>query len=397
MPFLCHHPGCTRSYQRREHLLRHHKAHADLRPFACQICPAAFNRKDLLNRHVALSHNAPRRRQPRASRKSNPELAIEKGANEDCTTEPDIQVKQVTPRLGDSLLIELGEEIVHASNRRLLEQLYFSHFHPHWPILHQYTFQNAAPPDELRHAVLVAGLWTIDTAEARQLAESCHDMLADRLCKFVYNNQNRELLTAPRPEYLSLFQTLMIASVLATYRGARAFPSSIPVHKRLAQLFRDAGVLDQRRIDAENPVGSIVREQYQRLALVIFKVFIHLNALLMVHLPMWPLLDHLDPSALSVRVPSSQKAWDANTSGDLQEPDDRSITVGGLFLGEADSQTYQTLTSISAWDFSTGMIMGCLFNKQPEESLFETMHRVTPFLFFHLKVRIKKDHGALIL
>lgn len=86
-------------------------------------------------------------------------------------------------RLSDSMMISLGAEFAQASNRRLLEQLYFSKLHVHWPILHQNTFQSKAQPEQLVQAVLVAGLWMTGTAKARQLAECHHDKIVEIQCE----------------------------------------------------------------------------------------------------------------------------------------------------------------------------------------------------------------------
>ncbi|CAJ2504339.1 Uu.00g117330.m01.CDS01 [Anthostomella pinea] len=190
-----------------------------------------------------------------------------------------------------------------------------------------------------------------------------------------YNDQNRDVLKAPRYEILALILALTISSILATYRGARAFPSAITVHKRLSQLLNGSGVFEQQRIDAENPLDPISQEQYQRVSLILFKTLVHLNALLITHLSMWPLFHYLDPAALDVRIPSSQIIWDSITDGKQQESDYGNLTVGSLFVGETSSPTYQALTSLAAWDFSTGMILGCFVNRQPGESLSQTMHR----------------------
>jgi hypothetical protein len=48
------------------------------------------------------------------------------------------------------------------------------------------------------------------------------------------------------------------------------------------------------------------------------------------------------------------------------------------------------LTSIAAWDFSTGMILGCFFKRQPSEPLLELIHRVTPFLFWNFNIQARK-------
>ena len=43
--FTCKYPDCPRSYNRKEHLVRHEKSHGEFRPFRCQSCGADFYRK----------------------------------------------------------------------------------------------------------------------------------------------------------------------------------------------------------------------------------------------------------------------------------------------------------------------------------------------------------------
>lgn len=83
-----------------------------------------------------------------------------------------------------------------------------------------------------------------------------------------------DLLKSPRPEYLALFQTLMITIIVSTYRGINSSPLAIAdnkrllrltvLSKRLFRLFEHAGVFDQKMIDIENPLNPIAQEQYQR-------------------------------------------------------------------------------------------------------------------------------------
>ncbi|KFY11130.1 hypothetical protein V492_04628 [Pseudogymnoascus sp. VKM F-4246] len=390
--FQCQYPECSRSYKRREHLLRHQKAHANLRSFACQICPAAFNRSDLLNRHIALSHNlSPGHLEP-----SSQGVLISKSKQDigNGEAEPDRKRREsALQQLRDNMMITLGPEITEASNRRSLEEYYFGKLHLHWPILHQYTFQSEAQPEQLVQAVLVAGLWMTGTAEAKETAELHHDKIVEIQCESSSMlDQQSDVFNAPRPEFLAFFQALMISTILLIYRAKNGIPSAVVDNKRLLRLtvyirrlfrlFNHAGVFDQKRIDAENPLSPLVREQYQRLAVMLFKASVHLNAVLITHLPKFRLLDYFDPAMLNVRAPSPQEIWNASNKDYSQDGDNRAI-IGSLFTGDTNHLTYQTLTSISACDFSTGMIIGCFNNRQPDEPLSELMRRLAPFLAWH--------------
>ena len=155
-----------------------------------------YRYSDLLNRHVVKSHSTSQSN-PGLSRSasflnSNPRKGIGKLVEGDDDAEPDRECRQFAlRRLADSILISLGAELTQAPNRRLLEQLYFRELHPHWPILHQNTFQSKTQPEELVQAVLVAGLWMTDTAETRQLAEFHHDRMVEIQC----NNSVKQFLS----------------------------------------------------------------------------------------------------------------------------------------------------------------------------------------------------------
>lgn len=228
--------------------------------------------------------------------------------------------------------------------------------------------------------------------------------------------QQSDIFNSPRPEFLAFFQSIMISTILLTYRAANGIPGAIVDNKRLLRLtvyskrlfrmFNNAGVFDQQRIDTENPLDPIVREQYQRcatmrvlaishtnmsrLAVMLFKAFVHLNALLVTHLPKFRLLDYFDPAMLNVRVPSSQEIWNASNKEYLQDVDGRAL-IGSLFIGDTNSLTYQTLTSISACDFSTGMILGCFNKRQSDEPLLELIDRVSPFLAWHFNFQASEE------
>lgn len=218
----------------------------------------------------------------------------------------------------------------------------------------------------------------------------------------------------------------MISTILLTHRAANGVPSNVVDNKRLLRLtiyskrlfrlFNHAGVFNQQRIDAENALNPIVQEQYQRcatmeklgvfhtnmyrLAVIAFKSSVHLNAVLITHLPKFRLLDHFDPAMLKVRLPSSQEVWNTNKNDYAQNINGRAL-IGSLFFGDTNNAAYQTLISISAFDFSTGMILGCYSKRQTGEPLLELMSRVSPFLAWNYSVqdregsRIEYDDDSL--
>lgn len=55
--------------------------------------------------------------------------------------------------------------------------LYFAHFHPQWPILHERSFQYKHDPIVLVLAVVMFGLWVTGEAKARRQAWKIHARL----------------------------------------------------------------------------------------------------------------------------------------------------------------------------------------------------------------------------
>jgi hypothetical protein len=139
---------------------------------------------DLLNRHITLSHS----KFPANLKISPPASSLPPEPKQDIgntvEAKSDHERRELAlRRLSDSMMISLEAEFAQASNRKLLEQLYFSKLHLHWPILHQSTFQSEAQPEQLVQAVLIAGLWMTGTAKARQQAEFHHDKIVEIQCE----------------------------------------------------------------------------------------------------------------------------------------------------------------------------------------------------------------------
>ncbi|KAJ5536130.1 hypothetical protein N7513_009316 [Penicillium frequentans] len=396
--FRCQQPGCTRSYLRKEHLRRHERDHANARPFTCQECPSAFNRRDLLNRHKALNHGDSQRLADKphpegsaASKRSKPtddhsptpvgEYAAHEAPSSNTASEIWHLDLSSTP----------AAKLLEATNRRQLEELYFRNFHPHWPILHQQTFQNSAQPPNLSIAVLIAGLWMIGTPETRNEAMSYHDAILTELNRKLFEASVKDYHPkVPVPEFLAEFQALLILIILSTYRGADFCPPGVICHKELFELFDRYGVYDQKKIDmaTSNPIH---REVYQRLALVHFKVHIHLNYVMVTDYSKFKPLGFFDPQMLQVRAPAPSHIWDNSFIG-WSDYEVRTV-VGSLFENTADSSRWNELSSVLAWDFTLGMALGCCLASPAEETYPALLQRIGPFLFSHLKDTRIADPG----
>ena len=47
---------CGKGFQTPYNVVRHERTHTGERPFACSLCPQAFNQREVLKRHVISVH-----------------------------------------------------------------------------------------------------------------------------------------------------------------------------------------------------------------------------------------------------------------------------------------------------------------------------------------------------
>ncbi|KAJ5261184.1 hypothetical protein N7478_011779 [Penicillium angulare] len=92
-------------------------------------------------------------------------------------------------------------------------ELYFSHFHQHWPILHHATFSIPDEPPLLVQAVMIIGLWVSDKPSAQQAAVDLHDRLG-----FCIRDQMVEWEN-PLPRTGNEGDGLVSKCPIATYQG----------------------------------------------------------------------------------------------------------------------------------------------------------------------------------
>ncbi|KAM5341320.1 hypothetical protein ACJ41O_014351 [Fusarium nematophilum] len=339
---------------------------------------------DLLKRHLAISHQA--EQAPRQTEGGEP--PTENAASQFKEPLPVPEPRETplitldcllhTELAGLNLSSNPTTQLLQASSRTELEASYFLHFHPHWPLLHKRTFLQSNHPPELTSAVLTAGLWVLDTPETRDKARFYHDALLKVLDGQLFKlHETSKDSPGPRVEFLAPFQVLLIALILSTYRGAETFPSALINSKHVWQLFQTMGVYDQKAINDQN-TSPIIREA--RLALLHFKVHVHLNSLLMCHFPQFKPFDYLTPSMLKVRIPSPSSYWDDDDAV-FPRQGQAAETVADLLVPCTE---FTRVSDLVAWDFSLGMVIGCYLVRQAGEGHQELIKRLDPFLFTHL-------------
>ena len=134
--------------------------------------------RDLLNRHVSLTHAGPDTQT--ATQPSGPsgssDMNLDVSSAETRSHEQTMQYIEPVPEANVLTLLDGSSSIAEGVDRGLLENAYFERFHPHWPLLHQQTFQNTPQHPDLRQAVLVVGLWMMGSPYKAE-AEKHHKSL----------------------------------------------------------------------------------------------------------------------------------------------------------------------------------------------------------------------------
>ncbi|KAH7161738.1 hypothetical protein EDB81DRAFT_683740 [Dactylonectria macrodidyma] len=302
---------------------------------------------------------------------------------EDATSENEAPIAH--PALAEAdgtTLLSSTSSLLQAPNRLHLIDLYFKDFHRHWPLLHQTTIRNSPQPPKLMVAILIAGLWMMKTPEAQAKAKFYHDILINEsggdLGRF-----NDSLTPNPSPEQLFEFQAMLILFIISTYRAKDGFVAVLVFCKAFFQTFQRCGIYDQAKIDAASS-DPVVREGYQRIALLYFKLFIHVSSLQVTLLPQFKPFDFFSPQLLRVRVPSTDSVWN-EISVARREACTSDFLVGSLFDGPSSPDDRRLVSAVVAWDFPLGMILGCYLTRQPEESVVALLQRMRPYLFTHLR------------
>ncbi|KAL4977125.1 hypothetical protein BDW66DRAFT_159161 [Aspergillus desertorum] len=225
--FQCHFSGCNRTYRRKEHLTRHARRHFHTISFACPFCEKSFARNDTLRQHVR-GHHKDKEKELSSSRSSRACSYCRsrksrchgdgRGPCEACSArgiECSLQNQMVRSlassspphryadriesnrsyqhtaeehcalptrlNLGSSPGLGLSSDLAEKSLRRRNQtyiQVYFDKFHPHWPFLHQATFDLDHEPAFLLQSVVMMGLWVVGDEDSQGAARKLHESLS---------------------------------------------------------------------------------------------------------------------------------------------------------------------------------------------------------------------------
>ncbi|KAJ3539543.1 hypothetical protein NM208_g5438 [Fusarium decemcellulare] len=390
--FACQHRGCSKSYLRKEHLNRHEKTHrcsalpmSPLRlVFQEKVCLryvtsswkaiSYTSTSDILSRHIALSHG----------QCHNQEQQEPAGASEDATAILEqTQVENPTPLEDGRASSSTSTAIDDRDNLQdTLIEAYSRRFHSHWPILDRRTLRIPSQLPELTEAVQVAGLMMEGDPMREKEIKARHEAMLQFVNRNLFDDiqQNVEYLR-PRPDHLPWFQALFIPIALCTYRGREYFAPLMMNTKHLYRLCNSAGLYSQRSIEASS-ASVTIQQQFQVLALLTFKLFLHVNGVIATHFPQFKYFEYFDPRVLDVSTPRNANEREFTTS---QTQTKSSSTIANLFRTESTIPKAHLISRLVAWDLSLGLSLGCFMARDCNEDYPALMKRVGPYLFWHLK------------
>ncbi|KAG5361555.1 hypothetical protein CJU90_2943 [Yarrowia sp. C11] len=96
--FKCKHPGCEKTFNRRDYLIRHSANHLDTLPFQCQQCPMKFARADLLQKHLnTRSHERRQKREEKEKAKNERKQRRNSIKSQSRSGSMDLNVSVVSP------------------------------------------------------------------------------------------------------------------------------------------------------------------------------------------------------------------------------------------------------------------------------------------------------------
>ncbi|KAJ5892191.1 uncharacterized protein N7473_008419, partial [Penicillium subrubescens] len=244
-PFKCPFPGCTLSYQRKEHLTRHAKSHSkQLETFKCLFCDRSFSRNDTLRHHVRSHHQDKdlkssrtikactycrgRRSKcdghdpcDRCSRLGKECSYLEKLVSRSGTLDGERELAFSRPgtRLGSSTRSE-GLEYSPCRVKSYV-QAYFDVFHPKWPFLHPATFDHTSEPAFLLQSVVMMGMWVSRESTVQKRAKDLHRRLI--LCIYEQMEtwaipENYDALSGPTHWPLATYQGILLQTIFSLLR-----------------------------------------------------------------------------------------------------------------------------------------------------------------------------------
>lgn len=301
-----------------------------------------------------------------------------------------------------------------------LAETYFTVFHPHWPIIHRGTFMSNQQPELLTRAVMIIGLFFQGSAEARALAVQHHRKLlkeAQDKVVILSKKTRQSFLSSPSAALLPHLQGILLAMILPTYLRDRTIDVTLAMSPVLTTVLAACGAHDQRRIDAANPLDRdstapwLMRESYQRLALLHYKLHLFASAVFVSIIP-WNRIDRsLTPEMLHVRTPFSRHWWEklpvtwdpsavppfadgggggggggGDGQGQQGRDDDSFVLVSAIANRARAAGTTEGLLPLFAWDRDFALAMGCWCTKPEAERDDHFVARLRPYLVNTLKI-----------
>ncbi|OLN96783.1 hypothetical protein CCHL11_02404, partial [Colletotrichum chlorophyti] len=301
----------------------------------------------------------------------------------------------------------ISNHLLNETTRSQLQNVYFTKFHPMWPLLHRETFERTPQPRLLVQAVMAVGLWFSPAPESRGLAMDLHDQLLVECGNMTLEllEHARQGLLSPRMDLVTTFQSLLVSMILVPYRADKSLENVMMTHSMLLETFKSSGIYDQARINAASQLGGhhgypwIFREfcqRYTKSSLAVFQFKLHLilqTVFITIH-PTLRISRTAEPAMLRVKVPIPRVMWDSPaaqwhgafpTDPELLDTaDDKVFTISTLCERAILLMDNKPLMPLLSLDRCLGMAIWfwCLRGNESDNEFIEN---VKPFVLEPLK------------
>ncbi|KAB8295902.1 hypothetical protein EYC80_008723 [Monilinia laxa] len=201
--------------------------------------------------------------------------------------------------------------------------LYFSHFHDRWPIVHSPSYdENEEAPELLLPSIMMIGGWIDGTTTSKEWALKVHHNLVEHILPRLCQLNGIDTMTQSLP--IALYQCTLLNIIFGSYCGkSNTLAKGLVLRNLLAASIYEVGILTPGTIYSDDrpgfflPLHLVKQQQRQRIAVDLFKIDTYFSVIK----GQPPLLR---PEELHFSIPDTIAHWNADglTIWEVRHPDE---------------------------------------------------------------------------
>ncbi|CAG8388286.1 unnamed protein product [Penicillium salamii] len=291
--FACDFPGCSSRYRRKEHLKRHQANHERQGNVPCPHCDQKLTRKKVIG--LDLSFALPASRSLKACSACRQRKEICEGGSPCRACEQrgiDCSLVEQSPPAGHQGRNQSDPEIPASPSIHDYVKIYFDHFHPEWPFLHESTFDPTKEPGVLVQSVVMLGMWAQGSRSSKNAAIALHS----RLASAIQSQRSQWDHSSAEPDQIidikwpiATYQSVLLQVIFSIFTTRDSGGVDFGLRHRipaedysllnaLVQSCRNLGIFSYPEMLNQYPAGTPITmiwvgvEEMKRFALALYKV-----------------------------------------------------------------------------------------------------------------------------